>query len=298
MHRYRTHTCGALRDGDIGAEVRLSGWCHRIRDHGGVLFIDLRDHYGLTQVVADPDSPAFKVAETLRSEWVVRDRRQGAPPPGRHRKSRPADRRDRDLYPRHRGAGAGRRTADAGVRRTGISRGDAAQIPLPRSAPRAPASKHHEARRDHRFDPPADEGAGLLRIPDADPDRVVARRRARLSGAVAHPSGQVLRAAAGAAAVQAAHHGVGLRPLFPDRAVLSRRGRARRPLAGRVLSARRRDELRHPGRRLRRRRAGAARRVRGILRRQAGDAAVHRASPTPRHSPNTAPTSPICATRS
>jgi aspartyl-tRNA synthetase len=72
MHRYRSHTCGALRATDIGSEVRLSGWCHRIRDHGGVLFIDLRDHYGLTQVVADPDSPAFKVAETLRSEWVVR----------------------------------------------------------------------------------------------------------------------------------------------------------------------------------------------------------------------------------
>ncbi len=72
MHRYRSHTCGALRSTDIGAEVRLSGWCHRIRDHGGVLFIDLRDHYGLAQVVADPDSPAFKTAETLRSEWVVR----------------------------------------------------------------------------------------------------------------------------------------------------------------------------------------------------------------------------------
>jgi aspartyl-tRNA synthetase len=72
MHRYRSHTCGALREGDIGKAVRLSGWCHRIRDHGGVLFIDLRDHYGLTQVVADPDSKAFKLAETLRSEWVVR----------------------------------------------------------------------------------------------------------------------------------------------------------------------------------------------------------------------------------
>src|SRR5687767_13001865 len=72
MHRYRSHTCGALREGDIGQSVRLAGWCHRIRDHGGVLFIDLRDHYGLTQVVADPDSPAFKFAETLRSEWVVR----------------------------------------------------------------------------------------------------------------------------------------------------------------------------------------------------------------------------------
>ncbi len=72
MHRYRTHTCGALRDSDIGKEVRLSGWCHRIRDHGGLLFIDLRDHYGVTQVVADPDSSAFKEAEKLRSEWVIR----------------------------------------------------------------------------------------------------------------------------------------------------------------------------------------------------------------------------------
>ncbi len=72
MHRYRSHTCGALRDSHIDQSVRLSGWCHRIRDHGGVLFIDLRDHYGLTQCVADPDSPAFKLAETLRAEWVVR----------------------------------------------------------------------------------------------------------------------------------------------------------------------------------------------------------------------------------
>jgi aspartyl-tRNA synthetase len=72
MHRYRTHTCGVLREGDIGKEVRLSGWCHRIRDHGGLLFIDLRDHYGITQVVADPDSPSFRHAEKLRSEWVVR----------------------------------------------------------------------------------------------------------------------------------------------------------------------------------------------------------------------------------
>ncbi len=72
MHRYRTHTCGQLREEHIGQNVRLSGWCHRIRDHGGVLFIDLRDHYGLTQCVADPDSAAFKLAETLRSEWVVR----------------------------------------------------------------------------------------------------------------------------------------------------------------------------------------------------------------------------------
>ena len=72
MHRYRSHTCGALRDSHIGETVRLSGWVHRMRDHGGVLFIDLRDHYGITQVVADPDSPAFKDAETLHAEWVIK----------------------------------------------------------------------------------------------------------------------------------------------------------------------------------------------------------------------------------
>jgi aspartyl-tRNA synthetase len=72
MHPYRTHTCGELRQSHIGETVRLSGWVHRVRDHGGILFIDLRDHYGVTQVVADPGSPAFASAERLRSEWVVR----------------------------------------------------------------------------------------------------------------------------------------------------------------------------------------------------------------------------------
>src|SRR5258708_7689974 len=134
MHRYRTHTCGALRADNIGSTVRLSGWCHRIRDHGGLLFIDLRDHYGLTQIVPDPD-----------------------------------------------------------------------------------------------------------------PDRVEPGGRTRLPGAVAAASGQILRPAAGAAAVQAARHDFGLRPLFPDRAVLPRRGRTGGPLARRVLPARHRNELRDPG---------------------------------------------------
>jgi len=66
LHRYRSHTCGALRESDMGGVARLSGWVHRVRDHGGVLFIDLRDHYGITQVVADPDSAAFKTAEKVR----------------------------------------------------------------------------------------------------------------------------------------------------------------------------------------------------------------------------------------
>ncbi|MGO8840804.1 MAG: aspartate--tRNA ligase [Methyloceanibacter sp.] len=72
MHPYRTDTCGELRKEDVGKTVRLSGWVHRIRDHGGLLFIDLRDHYGITQCVADPGLPAFAEAERLKPEWVVR----------------------------------------------------------------------------------------------------------------------------------------------------------------------------------------------------------------------------------
>src|SRR6478736_8953739 len=72
MHRYRTHDCGKLRTEHVGGSVRLSGWVHRVRDHGGLLFIDLRDHYGRTQVVADPDSPAFAMAAKVRAEWVIR----------------------------------------------------------------------------------------------------------------------------------------------------------------------------------------------------------------------------------
>ena len=72
MHAYRSHTCAALCAADAGKDVRLSGWVHRVRDHGGVLFIDLRDHYGITQVLCDGDSPAFAALEKVRAEWVIR----------------------------------------------------------------------------------------------------------------------------------------------------------------------------------------------------------------------------------
>jgi len=72
MHPFRTTTCGALREQNVGETVRLAGWVHRLRDHGGLLFIDLRDHYGLTQCVADPESPAFAQVEKLKAEWVVK----------------------------------------------------------------------------------------------------------------------------------------------------------------------------------------------------------------------------------
>jgi len=72
MHAYRTHTCVELNKSNVGDTVRLSGWVHRVRDHGGVLFIDLRDHFGITQVIADNDSPVFDVIERVRSEWCIR----------------------------------------------------------------------------------------------------------------------------------------------------------------------------------------------------------------------------------
>src|SRR5580658_9969133 len=71
MHAYRTHTCGALRAGDAGAVARLSGWVHSKRDHGGLLFIDLRDQYGLTQCVFASGSPAFETVDRLRPESVI-----------------------------------------------------------------------------------------------------------------------------------------------------------------------------------------------------------------------------------
>ena len=71
MHAYRTHTCGQLRKTDVGQTVRLSGWVNRRRDHGGLIFIDLRDHYGVTQCVIEPGDAAFAVVDTARSEWVL-----------------------------------------------------------------------------------------------------------------------------------------------------------------------------------------------------------------------------------
>ena len=298
MHRYRSHTCGALREGDVGQTVRLSGWCHRIRDHGGVLFIDLRDHYGLTQVVADPDSPAFALAEKLRSEWVVRI----------------------DGKVRNRPEGTLNPELPTGQIEVYIDEievlGPAAELPMPvfgeQDYPEDIRLKYRflDLRREHlhnnimlrgkviELHPHPHEERWLLRIPDADPHRLVAGRRARLPGAVAAASGQVLRAAAGAAAVQAVADGGGFRPLFPDRAVLPRRGRARRPLAGRVLPARPGDELRHATGRVRGGRAGDPRRVRGIRQRQAGDAEVSDDPLCGSACPNTAATSPTCATPS
>ncbi len=217
MHRYRTHTCGALRAEHVGSQVRLSGWCHRIRDHGGVLFVDLRDHYGMTQCVVDPDSPAFKDAEKLRAEWVVRF-------DGKVR-SRPEGTQNADLA-----------TGQVEVFVTEIEvLGAAAELPLQvfgdQPFPEETRLKYRflDLRREslHRnimtrvavIDSLRQrmKGQGFKRVPDADPDGVLAGGRARLPRPLPSASGQVLRASTGSAAVQAVADDGGLRPLLPDR---------------------------------------------------------------------------------
>ena len=231
MHAYRTHTCGALRAADAGHEARLSGWVHAKRDHGGLKFVDLRDHYGMTQCVFPAGSPAFDAVDTVRPESVITVTGQVVPrEPGTVNPKLPTgevELRAADLVRAVRRRGA----ADPGRRRREIPRGSAAEIPLPRPAARQAAPEHHAARRGDRLDPPADDRGRLHRVPDPDPDRRQPGGRARLPGAGAAASRQVLRAAAGAAAVQAARHGGRLRPLLPDRALLPRRGLPRRPLA-------------------------------------------------------------------
>ena len=95
MHAYRTHNCGELRESDVGARVRLSGWIHRKRDHGGVLFVDLRDHYGLTQIVARAGSAPLAALEHLRAESVVTIEGDVVAARARSDQPEPADRRGR-----------------------------------------------------------------------------------------------------------------------------------------------------------------------------------------------------------
>ncbi len=298
MHAYRTHDCAALRPTDAGQTVRLSGWVHAKRDHGGLLFIDLRDHAGITQIVFPAGSPLLDAVERVRVESVLTV--TGA-----------VVLRDGPTV------NAKLPTGEVEVRAEAMEVQSAAAV-----LPMQVAGHEHygdelrlryrylDLRRERvhrnmmlrsgrdRILAPAHDRAGLHRVPDADPDRVEPGGRPRLPGAGAAASGQVLRAAAGAAAVQAAADGGWVRPLLPDRAVLPRRGGARRPLPGRVLPARLRDELRDAGGRVRDPGAGDGRRVRGVRRRPDGGPGTRScASPTRPRWPSTARTSPTCATR-
>ena len=266
MHPYRTHSCGALRGTDVGQTVRLSGWVHRKRDHGNLLFVDLRDHFGITQCVVDSDNPHFAALEGLRVESVitVTGRVVARSPETVNAKLATGEIEVRvddltvqsraDLLPLQVNS-----EADSGedirlrYRFLDLRRDKIHRNILLRSAVIASLRRRMLDQGFTEFQTPILTASS----PEGARDFLVPSRM--------HP-GSVLCAAAGAAAVQAAADGGGLRSLFPDRAVLPRRGQPGRPQPGRVLSARFRDVLRHPGRRVRRDRAGAARRVRGIRR--------------------------------
>ena len=231
MHAYRTHSCAQLRASDVGSTVRLSGWIHRKRDHGGVLFVDLRDHYGLTQLVCRAGSEALKTLNSLRVESVVTI--------------------DGKVVDREGGAvNAKLDTGDIEVVVDSVEvQSSAAELPMPVAGE---ADYPEETRLRYRYldlrrerlhanimlrsqvissvrNRMIEQGFTEFQTPILTAS--VARGRARLSGAEPGPSGQILRAPAGAADVQAIADGRRLRPLFPDRALLPRRGCPRRPLA-------------------------------------------------------------------
>ena len=187
IHAYRTHTCGALRAADTGQTARLSGWVHAKRDHGGLLFIDLRDHYGLTQCVFAAGTAAFAAAEAPARRERHHRHRQGGGARARARTNPKLPTGEIELRVAELAVQSGADVLPMQVAGDEqLSRGAAAEIPLPRSAPRAGAQEHHAARgRDRHYPPPHDRGR-VHRIPDADPDRLQPRRRARLPGARPH----------------------------------------------------------------------------------------------------------------
>ena len=298
MHPYRTHNCGELRTGHVGATVRLSGWVHRKRDHGQLLFIDLRDHYGITQIVFQPEHPFFADAENgAPGERAHRDGPRGRAQP-RYGQSEPADRRGR------------------GGRRRPAGRGAADQLPLQVNAER---DYPEDTRLRFRFLDLRREAMQrniLLR------SRVISsiRRRMEAQGFVEFQT-PILTASSPEGArdflvPSRLHPGkfyalpqapqqykqllmisgfdryFQIAPCFRDEDARADRS------PGRVLPARSRDGVRHPGGRVRRGRAGDARAVHRVHR-LGGDAAAvpaHRLSRGDARS--TAPTSPICATRS
>ena len=123
MHAYRTHTCGALRAADAGQPARLSGWVHAKRDHGGLLFIDLRDHYGITQCVFPAGSPAFAAADAVRPESVITVTGQVVPREAGTVNPRLPTGEIELRVARPRRAVGGRGAADAGGRRRAVPRG-------------------------------------------------------------------------------------------------------------------------------------------------------------------------------
>ncbi len=258
----RTDTCGALRAADIGREVTLLGWVHRVRDLGALVFIDVRDRYGLTQVVVQEGQAFLDTAKHLRAEFVigvkgvVRPRAAEAVNP----RMPTGEVEVAAVEFRVLNDAAGAAVPDRRRSRPRLRRPSAAlSVPRPAASGAAGQPRTSAPRLDGRS--AVLRRARLLGSRDAGAGQVDARGRARLSRAEPSAPGRVLRAAAVAAAVQAAVDDRGHRPVFPDRQVLPRRGPARGPPAG-IHADRRRDVVRPPTAGLRDHRAADAGRVR------------------------------------
>ncbi len=208
MHNYRTHTCGQLRKADAGSTVRLSGWIHNRRDLGGLLFIDLRDHYGLTQLLVPKEALFVEALSKLSKETVIRVDGKVVAREGNINTKLPTGEIE-VIVSAYEVLGA-----CEGLPFNVFPDEDIPEdLRLPYRFVDLRRSKLHAnivlrskvissiRRRSHQFEP---------------------RRGTRLPGAVARASREVLCAAASAAAIQAIAHGVRLRPLFSDRSVFSR----------------------------------------------------------------------------
>ena len=234
----------------MGKTVTLMGWAATRRDLGGVVFVDLRDREGICQVVARPEvsKDAHAAADKVRSEYVV------AVTGTVHARSEDTVNPNLDTGKVELVAEQIRILSEAKTPAFPIedevdtNEEIAPQVPLPRPAPAAAAAQREAPAPGDPRGAPLPRRAGLLRDRDADARQVDAGGRARLPGAVARPPRQLLRAAAVAAAVQAAADDLGARPLLPDRALLPRRGPARRPPA-RVHAGRHRDVVPAPAER-------------------------------------------------
>ena len=204
MHAYRTHTCGALRLTDAGQPARLSGGCIRERNHGQLLFVDLRNHCGVTQCVIDVSSPLFPAVGRAAAGKRRHVDRADCRPLARYR-STPSSTpvRSSSSSPTSRFSRRPSRCRFRSMPRPSTRKTCASPIvsSICGASGCTPTCMLRVQR--HRLDPAAHDRAGLRRVSDADPDRQLARGRARLPGAEPAASRQILCAAAGAAAVQA-----------------------------------------------------------------------------------------------
>ena len=225
MHAFRSHTCAALTAANTGETVRLSGWVHRRRDHGGVIFIDLRDHYGITQVLCDPDSPVFAQVERLRSEFCIRiDGTVKARDPDLVNPKLPTGEievfiRDMEIL--------GGVSGDLPLQVFGdqdYPEETRLKISLSRPAPRGDAGQHDAS--VGRGRPRSVAACGTRDFVNtrrrSSPRRRPRRARDFLVPSRLHP-GKFYALPQAPQQFKAIAHGLGLRPLFPDRALFPRR---------------------------------------------------------------------------